>query len=241
MNRLYFVRHGEGQDNVARQFSSRRIDNSLTERGTLQARQTADFLACKSIHEIYTSPMKRALETARIITTRLGKELTILENFREVNVGDLEGKYFSDENWGLYHRITSEWFEGKSDIAFPGGENYATMWERWRDGLVQILKGKADRDILLVGHAGIFIATLKDLCPALDVNWLKNAECYNCSITELEVDVLEDALTGCCAKPRGRLVTWAGHQHLSGEALWLVPGIPPVESLGNSSSSMLDK
>jgi broad specificity phosphatase PhoE len=230
MNRLFFLRHGEGQDNVAKRFSSRRVDNSLTERGILQAKQTADFLAKKSIDEIYSSPMKRAFETTQIIATRLEKELSVLENFREVDVGDMEGQHFNDETWGLYHSITSQWFEGEADVVFPGGGNYTIMWERWRNGLVQILKGKADRNILLVAHAGIFIATLKDLCSALDVNWLKNAECYNCSITELEVEVRNN-------KPLGKLINWAGHDHLSGDALRLIPGIPPVESLEGTSNS----
>jgi broad specificity phosphatase PhoE len=225
MNRLYFVRHGEGQDNVARQYSCKALDRSLSARGVLQAQQTAEFLSRKSIDEVYSSPMKRAAETARIIATHLGKELTILENFRELDVGNLEGKTFSDENWEYYHHITCEWLDGNRGLGFPGGENYVLLWERWRSGLLQTLSGKTGRDILLVGHAGIFTATFKDLCPGVDVNWLMNAECYNCSVTELEIAVLDGELCG-------KLIQWAIHEHLSGEALSLVPGIPPVESLG---------
>lgn len=224
MNRLYFVRHGEGQDNVARQYSCKRVDNSLSERGVLQAGQTAEYLARKSIDEVYSSPMKRAAETAQIIANRLAKEVTILENFRELDVGDLEGQFFSDENWEYYHGITSAWFEGSVELAFPGGDNYVTLWERWRAGLLQILAGKSDRNILLVAHAGIFTATLKELCPGVDVNWLMNAECYNCSISELEIEVLD-------GQPQGTLIAWSSHTHLSGEALRLVPGIPAKDSV----------
>lgn len=225
MNRIYFVRHGEGQDNVARQFSCKELDHSLTERGVLQAQQTAEFLTHKSIHEAYSSPMKRAAETAAISTTLLGIGLTVLENFRELDVGNLEGQSFNNENWKFYQRITSAWFAGNVELPFPKGENYVQLWERWRTGLLQILSGKTGKNILLVGHAGIFIATLKDLCPDLDVNWLMNAECYNCSITELEIEVLD-------SRPQGKLIVWSAHEHLSGEALSLVPGIPPMESLG---------
>jgi probable phosphoglycerate mutase len=227
MNRLYFVRHGEGQDNVARQYSCKRVDNPLSERGVLQAKQTGEFLAGKSIDEVYSSPMKRAAETAQIIAARLGKGVTILENFRELDVGDLEGQIFSQENWEFYLGITSEWLRGNVELAFPGGENHVTLWERWRSGLLQILAGKTGRNILLVAHAGIFTATLKDLCPDVDINWLMNASCYNCSITELEIEVSD-------GRPRGKLISWSSHEHLSGEALSLVPGIPPVESLENS-------
>ena len=229
MNQLYFVRHGEGQDNVARLFSSGKlVDNPLTERGVLQARQTAGYLEGKSIDEMFSSPMKRAAETAQIIARQLGKDWSIMDNFSEVDVGELEGKNFSDENWAYYHEVTNAWYAGELEVSFPGGESYLEMWERWRKGLVQILAEKTDRNILLVGHAGIFISTLKDLCPELDADWLKNAECYNCSVTELELAVSDNI-------PRGRLVNWAAHEHLSGEALRLVPGIPPAESLGNST------
>ncbi len=225
MNRLYFVRHGEGQDNVARRYSCKHVDHSLTARGILQAQQTAEFLTGKSIDEIYSSPMRRAMETATIIAARLEKGLTILDNFREVDVGELEGQSFSDENWAFYHRITNAWFAGNSEIAFPGGESYVTMWERWRRGLVQVLGDKSDQNVLLVGHAGIFIATLRDMCPELGEDWLKNAACYNCSITALEVELYD-------GNPRGKLVTWGGYTHLSGDALKLVPGILPITSVG---------
>lgn len=224
MNRLYFVRHGEGQDNVARQYSCRRVDHPLSERGILQAQQTAEYLAGKAIDEVYSSPMKRAAETAHIIAARFGKEVTVLENFRELDVGDLEGQFFSDENWEYYHGITSAWLKGNVSLAFPGGDSYVTLWERWRAGLLRILAGKTGRTLLLVAHAGIFTATLKELCPDVDVDWLLNAECYNCSISELEIEVPD-------GQPRGKLIDWSSHKHLSGEALRPVPGIPPRDSI----------
>jgi broad specificity phosphatase PhoE len=52
MNRVYFVRHGEGVDNISRQFSYRKVDRPLTKRGRLQADQTAEFLAGRHIDEI---------------------------------------------------------------------------------------------------------------------------------------------------------------------------------------------
>lgn len=129
MNTLYFVRHGEGQDNVARQFSYKRVDRSLTERGRLQATQTADYLAGRPIDGIFCSPMKRAHETALIIARRLGKELTVLEEFREVNVGDLDGQPFNDESWGIYHDITNAWYTGCAHISYPNGEDYQALWQ----------------------------------------------------------------------------------------------------------------
>jgi len=223
MNRLYFIRHGEGVDNVARQFSRGRVDRPLTERGRLQAREAGEYLEGKNIDAIYCSTMKRSLETAQIISGRLGLEPIVLEEFREVDVGELDGKDFSAETWATYHQVVNEWFAGNGQAALPGGEDYVTMWGRTRRGLIQMLDGRTGRNLLLVGHAGIFSATLRELCPDLDVDWLKNAEYYNCAITELEIESVDGRL-------QGRLIDWANYSHLSEAALTRVPGIPPADS-----------
>ncbi len=227
MSRVYFVRHGEGVDNVACQFSCKNLDRPLTERGRLQADQTGEYLAGKHIDGIFCSPMKRAHETAGIIAARLNMELTVLEEFREVNVGELEGKDFNAETWSAYHHVVSEWFAGNAQAALPGGEDYVAMWGRMRRGLEQMLAGKTNCKLVLVGHAGIFTAALKDICPGLDLNWLKNVEYYNCAITELDIELVDGGL-------QGRLIDWANYGHLSEEALTRVPGIPPLESAKNT-------
>jgi broad specificity phosphatase PhoE len=93
---------------------------------------------------------------------------------------------------------------------------------------MQMLDGRTGRNLLLVGHAGIFTATLREVCPDLDVDWLKNAEYYNCAITELEIESTDGRL-------QGRLIDWANYSHLSEETLSRVPGIPPMEARRSSS------
>jgi broad specificity phosphatase PhoE len=224
MNRIYFVRHGEGQDNTARQFSYKKVDRPLTERGRLQAGQTAEYLAGLHIDRIFCSPMKRAHETAQVIAQRLGQGLTILEEFREVNVGDLDGQDFNDAGWGLYHDITYAWYAGNSNLSYPGGEDYVTLWGRTRTGLLKILEGHSEGSFVLVGHGGIFTATLKEFCRGLEIEWLQNVEYYNCAITELEVEILNGEL-------EGRIVDWANYHHMSGDAVTRASAIPPLTSI----------
>lgn len=207
-----------------RQFSYKRVDRPLTERGRLQAGQTAEYLAGKQIDAVFSSPMKRAHETAQIIAERLGKPLTVLEEFREVNVGDLEGKDYSDENWAIYHEVTGRWYAGNSKVAYPGGEDYVTVWQRTQRGLRKALDSHSDGRFVIVGHGGIFAATLKDLCPGIDPSWLQNVEYYNCAITELEIDIVDGEL-------RGRILDWANYHHMSGDALTRKSAIPPLASI----------
>jgi hypothetical protein len=57
------------------------------------------------------------------------------------------------------------------------------------------------------------------LCPDIDTHWLRDQPVENCSITELFLEVRD-------GQPQGRLVRWASHAHLSGDAAEIVPGLP---------------
>jgi broad specificity phosphatase PhoE len=220
-NRLYLVRHGENAANLTKEFSYRQVDYSLTAKGVLQAQQTAVYFTDKNIHEIYASPLKRAVETAEILARALHVNIVILEHFREVNVGTLEGQPVRAEHWELYHRIFDDWFAGKSATTFPEGESYVTLWERMRAGLQCILAHKSGQNMVIVGHRGLFAATLKDVCSGIDVEWLHHRPNHNCSITEI-LAVWRDGTV------KGELIHWASSSHLHGEAAEIVPGPPEV-------------
>src|SRR6266536_1904048 len=64
--RLYLVRHGQSEANVTWEFSYRRVDPPLTERGLRQVNATAEYLASLDVDGLYSSPMTRALQTAEI-------------------------------------------------------------------------------------------------------------------------------------------------------------------------------
>jgi broad specificity phosphatase PhoE len=171
--------------------------------------------------------MKRAHETAQIIARRLNLDVTVREDLREINVGDLEGRDFSDENWSIYHAVTNQWYAGNPHASFPGGDDYVTAWERMRRTYLQVLQNHENDKLVIVGHGGIFIATLKELIPGLEIGWLQNAIYYNCAITELEVEILDDEL-------QGRLVRWSDNHYLSGDALTTTAAIPPLSSIQDS-------
>src|SRR6478672_925857 len=96
---VYIVRHGENPANINREFSYRLVDYSLTPKGVRQAEDTARFFRDKQIDAIYSSPLKRAVETAEIIAAPLGLPVALIEEFREINVGTLEEQPPTDENW----------------------------------------------------------------------------------------------------------------------------------------------
>ncbi len=221
MIHLYLVRHGENRANVTKEFSSRLVDYSLNAKGIEQARQTATYFQPKEIHEIYTSPLKRARETAEIIAAGLELPVNVMENFREIQVGAMELEP-TPENWAFHNRVFRGWLTGQPDLGFPDGENYHGLWGRMRTGVEQIVAGKQRGNFIIVGHGGIFTATLPSLCPGVDMPRLMLTPFNNCAVTQIRLDRRNGSL-------RGELISWASAAHLSGEAAEFVSGTPQSE------------
>ena len=71
--RLYFVRHGESEANILRIISNRGYRYGLTTRGQQQAVTLAQHLQHVPISGIFSSPLRRAVETADILSRALGR------------------------------------------------------------------------------------------------------------------------------------------------------------------------
>jgi broad specificity phosphatase PhoE len=206
---LYVVRHGENPANLNREFSYKLIDYSLTPKGVRQAEETAAYLRDKDIREIYSSPLKRAVETAEIIAAPLGLPVTLVEEFRENNVGALEQQAPTDENWALHDRIIEDWYAGRHDSMFPDGEDFHTLLRRVRLGITEILGngrgGEGERRILIVAHGGVMNGMARGLAKdaALHTRHLPN-----CAISEFAARLAASELDL-------RLRQWAFCDHLS--------------------------
>lgn len=213
-NTLYLVRHGENPANITKEFSYRHIDYSLTPKGVLQAEQTAVFFREVSLAAVYASPLKRASETAEIIARVQNLPVTVLEEFREVNVGEMEQRPPTEESWREHDRIMGQWFKGNLTVAFPGGENFLELIERSRRGLLKATRGREGQRILIAAHGGILAALVYYFCPR-DHSLITNIM-DNCAVTEIEVVTSDDDILD------GSLSCWASSTHLSGAAAQLI-------------------
>jgi broad specificity phosphatase PhoE len=117
-HRIFLVRHGENLTNLTKQFSHHRVDYLLTERGILQAQLTAELFLDRKITTIYTSPLKRAVETPAIIAHRLSIPYQVLENFCEINVGKFVLLPVSVQNLEAHDQKISTWYTGQAGARF---------------------------------------------------------------------------------------------------------------------------
>ncbi len=108
--RLYFVRHGESEANVLSIISNRGFKHGLTEKGRGQAATLAQNLKGASITRIYASPLKRAVETAKILAEAWGVEYTITPALREFDCGVAEDRG-DPESWAIWHGVWDDWHQ----------------------------------------------------------------------------------------------------------------------------------
>jgi broad specificity phosphatase PhoE len=234
MNTLYLVRHAENPANITKEFSHRKVDYPLTEKGVLQAQQTAAYLRDKQVDEVYSSPMKRAVQTAQAIADVKGLTVTVMEEFREVDAGVLEDMPPTDENWRTYMGVVRDWFEGRPESAFPGGENYFDVERRARKAIEEILGDKNGKGIVIVGHGGIFTVTVTSLCRGSDLSIMRDSPYQNCAVTEVAARYNGSGV-------EATLTNWNYCDHLSGEAADLVPAVPDSLAGANEAQNVKRK
>ena len=142
---VHFLRHGESVSNAepGRDLPDEAGDR-LTERGRAQAAQAARNLGELGIDRLWSSPLRRARETAAPIAAELGLEIEIHEDLRELREADGHGELPAEEQ---RLRRWSAWMAEHPDepgFAPPGGESFAAVLER-----VERLK----RDLLAAARA----------------------------------------------------------------------------------------
>ncbi len=152
--RLVLVRHGEPED-AARGRCYGKLDVGLSELGREQVRQTARWLEKIPIMAIYTSPRRRARESAAIIATqkRLA-DVRVEDRLCEIDFGEFEGMTY-DELAMHYPEEYLAWMNRPTEVIFPGGESFEQMRDRVTCATTQIRASHTAQTVVLVTHGGV--------------------------------------------------------------------------------------
>jgi len=157
--RLFLVRHGESTQSARRLYSGRR-DVPLTERGRAQARRAGERLRDAGVDAIYSSPLSRAADTARLIGEATGVPVRVDERLTEVDYGPLEGldREGARERFGESYQA---WRDHPMGSPMPGTEPLPKALERARSATAEVLA--AAHSPVIVGHQGILRLVLAAL------------------------------------------------------------------------------
>lgn len=149
---ILLARHGETADNAAGRVQGH-LDVELSDRGREQARALADACVSEAIVALYTSPLRRAAETAAIVGERLGLEPVADARFAESARGAWEGRLLADiereepEAWAA-------WRAAGDGFRFPGGgESLREQLDRVVAALVDVTQA-GRLPALVVCHGG---------------------------------------------------------------------------------------
>lgn len=151
---IILMRHGRTKGNIEKRYNGK-TDEPLCEEGIAHAHQTG---ADATVTHVIVSPMKRARQTAKIKFP--SAEFSIIDDLREMNFGDFEGRTFSElEHDEDYQR----WIDSGCTLSCPNGETMADFSDRICrafESIVRRATAAGTRRLIIVAHGGTLMAIL---------------------------------------------------------------------------------
>ncbi len=182
---LLLVRHGEIPSNIKKIYAGKSTEG-MTGKGITQVKKVSEELKQYKIDALYSSPIQRALQTASIISGTIGKNLSIGEAFREMELGPWEGLSEKDiarlypEEWKLWHSRPAE-------LKLPERETLAELLKRVLGGIHKIQDEMGDKTVVIVTHVAI-IRVLLLWYARQNLNLYKTIHVPNAKVFEIKID-----------------------------------------------------
>lgn len=183
--KLYIFRHGQTNGNVRNIVQGAGVDIELNETGRAQAKELSEKMKNEHLDAIYASQMKRARETAEIVS-RGEIPVMVIPGLEEVHFGEAEGM-LADEAHQKYADVYKVIHDASSpnwmDVCVPGGESVRESLERGKKTLDRIIaEGKEHgwKKIGVATHGALMFNLYQDMFG-------KEYKFNNCEYFELDV------------------------------------------------------
>ena len=187
---LYIIRHGETDWNRIHRVQGR-TDIPLNEYGRHLAEETADGMKDLSIDLCYTSPLKRARETAQIILRDRAVPIFDDARIQEMSFGSYEGMCSGGENKDAGSEAFQRFFTDTAAYLPPeDGESVAELYERTGGFLRELCERQdlREKHILVSTHGAAMTALLNRIKGNVSVaEFWKDEVPPNCSVTAVEI------------------------------------------------------
>src|SRR5262249_26074408 len=148
-----------------------RQDPPLSESGRGQAEAVGQLLAASPVDAVWSSPLRRARQTAEAIATPRGLTVRVDDAFGALHFGQWEG-LTSDEVSAKFREIYRTWLDTPRLATVPAGETLSEVRERALRGLAALREAHEGGTVCLVTH-GVTgrILILEALGLGLDRIW----------------------------------------------------------------------
>ena len=171
---LVFIRHAQAADRDAegQLLLCGQVDLPLTRRGRLQAEQLRQAIAgLRSVDALYTSTLRRAVETSRPLAQQLALKPKRWPSLREISCGVLDGMPVTDVKRTYPELWDANLAQADGDFRWPGGESYDGFRKRVLRAVQQIARTHAGGRVLIVTHAGVISQVLGALTGEPAARW----------------------------------------------------------------------
>ncbi|GAA6492155.1 histidine phosphatase family protein [Candidatus Bariatricus faecipullorum] len=200
--KIYLIRHGETDWNKLRRLQGQ-ADIPLNEFGRQLARETEPALRNVPFDRIYTSPLKRARETAELVTA--GRNLPIIEEprLKEMGFGEFEGLCCREEGWNIPDPGFRDFFNAPEKYRPPkGGESFQQVSDRLESFLKELYATEElqNKTVLLSTHGAALCGILRLIKKNPMERYWDGGVHKNCAVTIVEVKdgkatILQEAVT----------------------------------------------
>jgi broad specificity phosphatase PhoE len=147
---ILLARHGETDWNRENRFQGH-ADPPLNETGRAQASELARALADEPLAAVYSSPLRRAFETAQVVAAPHGLEPVGVDALREVDVGSWQGLTRAEIEERFPEQF-ARWLQYEQ--GWDDGESYDEMGSRVISALLELAAAHEGERILAASHGG---------------------------------------------------------------------------------------
>jgi probable phosphoglycerate mutase len=213
MTTFWLIRHGS-TDALDRQLCGRMPGVPLNELGEREVVALAERIAASArrahieLGRVYTSPLERALMTARALAERVDCGMKCLDDLAELEFGEWTGVDFqslqSDPRWERFNRF-------RSGTQIPAGESMLGVSARAVRQLLELRDQHGDETLVVVSHGDVIKAAVMHFL-GIPLDFCHRLVLAPASITHLELD-----------EHGARLVSWNDTSHLPARATKVDP------------------
>ena len=178
---IIFLRHGQAENNTKRILAGRTEGVPLTKIGIEQAEQIGKYLKPIDISAIYSSPIERANNTAKIVAESNSIDYKLDERLTELDMGKFTRMPY-DEIFAKHGNVFLKFYSNDPIISEHNVETFPHVQKRVMDMLDYIIKKHDQQNVILVTHMDPIksvIAKVMDLKPLA----LFELIIANCSLT----------------------------------------------------------
>jgi alpha-ribazole phosphatase len=173
--KVWLIRHAATESMEGRCYGWH--DVPLAQTGIDQAKHLATRLAQSRMDVVYASPLRRALETARILAEPHDAPVETHGGLAEIHFGDFEGLSY-DEIQKRFPDIYHLWMHQPTAVRFPNGEDFRGFQRRALAFVDSIVARHVGKSIAVVTHAGVVRILLADALGIPDSHIFRLAQDY---------------------------------------------------------------